>query len=354
MMHVAFYAEQLYYLPQFLPVMAALREAGHRVSVLLRLDATVRQLFPDGEVPGAGAVERVADTAAAYARLRQLAPDWAVFGSFLDERETLTAPTRSALIYHGIGVKNVLFDPRLDRFDLRFVESQRVLDELVERTPALRERLALVGFAKLDPLFAGGVPAPRNGSAPVLLYAPTFYPSSLELMPQRLSSVLPGARWIVKPHFFTWTIDKYAAQRRRLEAWAREPGVEVLGAEHYNLVPLMARSDVLISDASSALFEFAALRRPVLWCRFQKVRWSYRGLLRWRLDRRIDPQTARYEQVATCVDRAEDIGPALARLTSQPWQPTAQQETLVDYLIGPRDGRVSERVVAELAQRAAG
>lgn len=348
-LHVAFYAEQLYYLPQYLPVMEALRRAGHRVSVLLRCDATVNALFPTRALPGLPDVEWVDDTPRAYARLRELAPQWAVFGSFLDPDERLAPGTRSALIYHGIGVKTVLFDPRLDAFDLRFVESRRVLDELVERNPAVRERLALVGFAKLDPLFAAPPAAPAT---PTVLYAPTFYPSSIELMPADLASVAPGVRWIVKPHFFSWTIDKYAAQRRRLEAWARQPGVEVLGAEAYNLVPLMARSQVLVSDASSALFEFAALRRPVAWCRFQKLRWSYRGLFSFRLKSRIDPQTARYEQIATCVDRPAGLGPALRRLLGAPYLPTAAQEDLVDYLIGPRDGCVSARVVAELERRA--
>jgi len=115
----------------------------------------------------------------------------------------------TAVVYHGIGVKTVLFDPRLNAFDLRCVESQRVLDELVSRDPGARERLALVGFAKLDPLFADPLAPGARGlaggdsGAPVLLYAPTFYPSSLELMPAELGALAPGARWIVKPHFFS-------------------------------------------------------------------------------------------------------------------------------------------------------
>jgi len=350
-MHAAFYAEQLYYLPQFLPVIAKLREAGHRVTVLLRFDATVGALFPSRCIPGLPDIHLVGDGADAYALLRRLAPDWTVFGSFIDDSERLASGTRTALIYHGIGVKNVLFDPRLDKFDLRCVESQRVFSELVERAPEIKPRLALVGFAKLDPLFGSAAPPPPSGNPPTLIYAPTFYPSSLELMPKDLSALLPGARWIVKPHFFTWTIDKYRAQRRRLELWARQPNVEVLGGEHYNLVPLMAASDVLVSDASSALFEFAALRRPVVWCRFQKLRWNYRGIFSWRLDQRIDPQTSRYEAVASCVDRAAEMPAVLQRVLGGPYTPTPQQEELVEYLIGPRDGRVSERIVAELERR---
>lgn len=364
-MHVAFYAEQLYYLPQFMPVIRALLARGHRVTTLLRLETALREVpLPALEDLGdAHRLLRLESSRAAYEGLRDLAPDWAVFGSFRDPEQRLADGTRCALVYHGIGVKTVLFDPRLNDFDLRCVESQRVLDELVARDPGAHARLALVGFAKLDPLFADPLaPASRGGlggdaGPPVLLYAPTFYPSSLELMPAELGALAPGARWFVKPHFFTWTVRQYEGQRARLRAWARQPGVEVLGPEAYDLVPLMARADVLVSDASSALFEFAALGRPVVWCRFLKLRWSYRGLLRWRFDRRMDPNTARYETVARCVDRAAELPRVLEQALAEragaaPAGPVAEREALIEHLIGPRDGRASQRIADELERRA--
>jgi hypothetical protein len=358
-MHVAFYAEQLYYLPQFTPVIRALLARGHAVTTIVRLDPVLRNLaLPELEALGsAHHLVRVDDGAGAYAVLRHAAPEWAVFGSFTDPAQPLASGTRTALIYHGIGVKNVLFDPRLDGFDLRLVESQRVLDALLARNPALADRLALVGFAKLDPLFAAPpLKARRPGEAAVLLYAPTFYPSSLEKMPVDLGRVAPGARWIVKPHFFTWTIEKYAGQRARLAEWARDPAVEVLGPETYDLVPLMGRADLLRSDASSALFEVAALRRPVIWCRFLKLRWTYRGLLSWRFDRRMDPNTPRYEAVACCVDRAGELAAAIAAGLSgnEGLAADAAREALVEHLIGPRDGHSAARIVAQLEQRAPG
>ena len=360
-MHVAFFAEQLYYLPQFLPVIAELRQRGHRVTTLLRLDeqfAGMALALPTADDDGSELV-MVASGREGYARLRELAPDWAVFGTFLDPGETLATGTRTALIYHGIGVKSVLFDNRLNAFDLRCVESQRVFDELVARDPAARPRCALVGFAKLDPLITAPRPARRPaGAAPVLLYAPTFYPSSLERMPTRLAELVPGAQWIVKPHFFTWTLKPYVAQRERLAAWAREERVEVCGPEVYNLVPLMARADVLVSDASSALFEFAALGRPVVWCRFLKLRWSYRGLFAWRFNRRIDPNTSRYEAVAHTVDKPTQLGSVLGRAIAESADPEraveAQREALIEHLIGPRDGRASERIADELVRRLGG
>lgn len=360
-MHVAFFAEQLYYLPQFLPVIEVLRQRGHRVTTLLRLDpqcaGMALDLPPEGEA--CGELIQVTSGREGYARLRQLAPDWAVFGTFLDASEALASCTRTALIYHGIGVKNVLFDNRLNAFDLRCVESQRVLDELIARDPAARPRCALVGFAKLDPLITSPRPARRvSGAAPVLLYAPTFYPSSLERMPARLPDLVPGAKWIVKPHFFSWTLKQYAGQRKQLAAWARDPRVEVCGPEVYNLVPLMARADVLVSDASSALFEFAALGRPVVWCRFLALRWSYRGLFSWRFKQRIDPNTPRYEAVAHTVDNPVQLGGVLAHAIDESADPDRplepQREALIEHLIGPRDGRASDRIADELARRLGG
>lgn len=358
-MHIAFFAEQLYYLPQFLPVIETLLGRGHCVTTLVRLDAQLSATVALDCPPAcAGSYEliKVSSAREGYAALRQLAPDWAVFGTFLDSGETLAPQTRTALVYHGIGVKNVLFDPRLNAFDLRCVESQRVLDELIARDPAVRPRCALVGFAKLDPLISSPRPVARDpGGAPVLLYAPTFYPSSLECMPERLAEVAPGARWLIKPHSFTWTLPQCAGQRRRLLMWARDPMIEVCGPEIYNLVPLMARADVLVSDASSALFEFAALSRPVVWCRFLKLRWSYRGPFAWRLNRRLDPNTPRYEAVAHTVDKPSQLPEVLKRAIEESADPARvrrpEREALIEHLIGPRDGLASERIANELERR---
>jgi hypothetical protein len=333
----------------------ALLARGHRVTTLLRVDDKLRDVPIAIDLPQVDGhtLLRVDAPDQACAELRALAPDWAVFGSFLPEGQTLAPNTRTALVYHGIGVKNVLFDPRLNRFDLRCVESQRVLDELVARDPGVTDRLALVGFAKLDPLMPVRPNLPAQGHPPVLLYAPTFYPSSLELMPEDLKALVPGAHWIVKPHFFSWVVPQYAKQRERMKRWA-DAGIEVLGPEHYDLVPLMARADVLISDASSALFEFAALGKPVVWCRFLKLRWSYRGIFAWRYQQRIDPNTPRYEAVAYGVDKPAELGPVLQQALADRRggkQPSAEREALIEHLIGPRDGGASQRIVEALEVR---
>src|SRR3546814_14039365 len=93
--------------------------------------------------------------------------------------------------------------------------------------------------------------------------------------------------------------DLYAAQRRKLDVWGRHANVHVADLAAYSLLPYMGSADLMISEASSALFEFAALDKPIVWCDFLKLRWSYRGPLRFRSEER----RVGNECVSTCRSR---------------------------------------------------
>ena len=59
-------------------------------------------------------------------------------------------------------------------------------------------------------------------------------------------------------------------------------------ADDYSLLPFLKSADLMISDASSAIIEFAALNKPVLWCTFLQLRWNYRGIFSYRFKARMD------------------------------------------------------------------
>lgn len=74
-------------------------------------------------------------------------------------------------------------------------------------------------------------------------------------MPEDWPEAFPDCDILLKPHFFSMTMPAYRRQRARLEAWAaRYDHVSLAGAADYSLLPYMARADLLISEASSALF----------------------------------------------------------------------------------------------------
>src|SRR3546814_4194307 len=80
----------------------------------------------------------------------------------------------------------------------------------------------------------------------------------------------------------------------------------------------MGSADLMISEASSALFEFAALDKPIVWCDFLKLRWSYRGPLRFRYRRRMDTTIDTYRNVGVHVPKAGELSASIRAELQQP------------------------------------
>ena len=127
------------------------------------------------------------------------------------------------------------------------------------------------GYPQLDPLFRRApVPAlPLEPARPTVLYAPTWSLglTSATMFGERLVELVraqaPGVNVIIKPHpvIGDW-------RPRWMARWARmaaaHPGVHLVRDTHADVVPYLLASDVLVSDASSVIFEFLALDRPII------------------------------------------------------------------------------------------
>lgn len=351
-MRFVFDVQRLYYLPQYEPVMRALAARGAECVVIARDDDD-----PDGRIcretlGGDVAMHAVAGEQEAVALARQLEPDWIVLGNDNPYRGRVKA--RSALLYHGIGVKQVYYSPHLMNVDLRFVEGPYRERQLAAMYPDVR--LAAVGFPKLDPLQNGS--APRfdlaahglDAGRPTLLYAPTFFPSSIGRLPETWPAALADCNLLIKPHQFSLAKRDYRDQQRRFARWAEYPNVFVADASWPSLVPFMSVADMLISEASSALFEFAALDRPVVWCDFLKLRWSYRGPFRFRLARRMDQGIREYAAVGVHAASPADLIEKIRGELDNPARCAAQRARITAELIGPTDGRAAERAAAVLLE----
>lgn len=348
-MHVIFDVQHLYYLPQFLPVHEELLRRGARTSFVFY------EALEDNDVLAAvlgmadfdyRVVEGAAGALKEYCTQR---PDWVLFGNGFSRLKALPENTRSGLLYHGIGVKQCYYDADLTEMDVRFVEGEFRERELQSRFP--NASLSVAGFAKLDPLFSGRI-RPLDLAAcgldpgrPTLLYAPTYYPSSIERMPADLPVRLRDYNLLVKPHHFTFTKRRYRHQLHKLQQWQQHDNVWLSQLEDVSLLPMMASADLLISEASSALFEFAALDKPVVWCDFYYRRWNHRGPLRFRLDDRMDRTIEHYADIAAHAASPEDLPAVVAGELAQPARLSSVRMRYTQELIGSVDGRAAERVV---------
>ncbi|MBE0508887.1 MAG: CDP-glycerol glycerophosphotransferase family protein [Marinospirillum sp.] len=354
-LNIWFDVPSLYYLPQYIPVYEELTSRGHSCSFLLYHQPDFQHLvssYLEGE--GKDLPVKIINKEVVNDFYAEKAhADWIIFGNdnFTDF-DKLPKQTKTALLYHGIGVKACYYTPGLALYDVRFTEGRFRQEQLATMYP--KSRFVETGFAKLDPLAALKKNCTQafnleqnglNSEKPTLLYAPTFYPSSIELMDKNWPDHFDDCNIIIKPHFFTYTNKKYHKQRQLLERWSKFNNVYLTTPTEISLLPYMATANILISEASSALFEFAALDKPVVWLDYLKLRWSYRGPLRYRFEKRMDKTILPYTGVAAHVTKPGDLERVVRNELRNPCNYSEARKKTTEELIGKVDGEVSKRIV---------
>ncbi len=237
---------------------------------------------------------------------------------------------------------------------VRFIEGElrhRIIQEMYPE-----DCFVQVGYSKLDPLIQGtetGLDYPAlelDESKQTILYAPTFNPSSLERFPSNWPSRFAEYNILIKPHSFTYTRQQYGGQRAKLEKWSQFDNVHVAEAEAVSLLPYMKHADILLSEASSTLFEFVALDRPVIVCDFYKLKWFYRGPFRYRFDKRFMQDNVIYRDIGRHVTSFKELPDAVKDELQNPERFRQRRAGYTLDHVGPMDGRASERIVDYLEQ----
>ena len=343
---VCFDVQEKYYMPQYIPVAQVLINKGFIVTFVshgVRLD-TIRGAKTNYIPKGMREVDF-------YNRLK---PDWLIIGNSFQDITRLNENIKTALVSHGIGPKACYYTVSETPTDVRFVEGPYRTERLRQMYP--NQTFIDTGYAKLDPAINGEL----SGASPsyygldnnkkTLLYAPTFYPSSIERFSRSFPEDFNQYNIILKPHYFSLSIEKYKKQKALLEHWATFDNVYLAQVEESNILPFMAVADVLISDASSTLFEFAALDKPVVWCDFLKLRWAYRGILKFRFKKRMDQDLYRYSDIAAHAKSYRELKSVVDTQIMFPEQYEVQRSRYTLSLAGIVDGKASNRIVQYLIE----
>ena len=193
---------------------------------------------------------------------------------------TLLRDTCRIQIFHGVGGKYGFDAPTESQrmWDRLFFVNRRRLGNFIKcnaieaDSPAIR----LVGFPKVDCLVDGSLDRPAildamglDPARPTILYAPTWSPaSSLNAMGEDVIRGLLslGANVIVKLH------DRSRDLRERYSGgvdWVARltpllPAGRALIAPGHDISPYLVAADVMVTDHSSAGFEFLLLDRPIV------------------------------------------------------------------------------------------
>jgi len=338
-MKIAFFIEQAYYYPHFLPIAKVLMQRGDELVFILSKKNT----------PSLN--EQIAkENALAYSFDESLlySPEfnYIFFANGFKEFNKIKA--KKVFLEHGIGTKSTSFYPLVKEVDIYLVEGEQKYNTIASLYPYFKDRLHIVGYSKFDDIVNldnAKLLKKYNldSSKKTILYAPTFFPSSIEKMPLNFPADFSECNIIIKPHYFTYESKKYKNQLKRLEHWAKFANVKVLGVEEYNITPLLAISDVMISDESSAMFEFAMLNKPVISNRYFKLRLSY-YIMPWKLSKRIDKSKDRYRDIFYNAKNYKETLEFTKRALSNPNELSQKRQKVSKEICGIIDGKVSLRI----------
>jgi len=351
-MKLIFDVTHLYYLPQYLSVYKILAEKNVTCLFLVYRNRDMMDII-EKEIASLGLphvfVDSEQDASEYY---KTCDSDWIIFGNAFKYIEKIPPRIKTALINHGAGVKSVGYLPGMNKMDVRFVDGTHHFKELTKTFPNRNQ--VLVGFSKMDPLINNtqqGLDFKKLGLDPAkktLLYAPTFYPSSIEKFPKHFPEDFKEYNILIKFHFFSYIKKKYKGQVKLINHWKQYDNVYAAGIHEYSVLPFLKSADLLISDASSTLFEFAALNKPVIWCDFMKLRLFYRGPFYFRYLNRMDKKLFQYRDIAAHVKTYDGLKKEVDRQLTQPELFESKRLEYTDLLLGPIDGKSSERVAEYL------
>lgn len=347
-MHIIFEVKFIYYLPQYLPIYRELLNQGCSADFVFFEDKNkniIEKIISAEQLPN----HWVDNSEQALDYYKESKPDWVFFGNRFRLLEELHNFTKSAQLGHGVGPKASYYSKSSTPMTVRFVEGEYRCQRLRKMFP--NNDFIDVGFSKLDPIFNGTEPRLNlrglglDPNKKTIVYAPTFYPSSIEKFPQNWPELFSEYNILLKPHYLSLIRHKLKNQRKLLQLWANYPNVYLAEAHDYSLVPFLATADILISDASSAIIEFAALNKPVVWCRFLKLRWNYRGPFKFRIQRRLDEDYQSFGKIAQPVDSFKTLKSAVKQQLDNPQQLAEQRLAQTDIMMGKVDGKASIRIV---------
>lgn len=337
-----FYVGYPYYFPHYLPISRELERQGKRIKYVL----SEKQ---NAELMSQIAADEGVDFVVGEHHLSELTASVIFFANVYHGASELKAAT--IFLCHGTGTKQCKFESALRIHDVVLVEGEYRYQKYCKKYPELSHKLRKVGYSKLDPIV--NISQQEQASLSrhygldtgkkTILYAPTFFPSSIEKMGSRFPADFEDCNIIVKPHYLSLERSSYKSQRRIFDDWAEHPNCQIMGAGEYNLVPFLAICDVMISDESSAIFEFASLNKPVIINRFLKLRFSY-YLNPKKLLQRMDSGINRYREIGENPRHYPDMVKAVRIELENPRLYEKKRLELAADICGEIDGEVSLRI----------
>lgn len=361
MTKVLFENHHLYYLANFLPIIEEMRRRGDYeivASIPTMMEQKEKNIFHAAcqqlhieTVDGDDENDRINS-------LKRAKCNVVVVGNVGQLNPIVRSDTLAVMVYHGIGLKQSYYNDIDERIDLRSVESEPRLNELKSHG---HFNLILTGFTKCDPLALSigkeGFNLEALGLNPnqkTILYAPSFYPSSLDQLLPVLGKLSFEINIIVKLHNFSWYQDRYLYQSKAMDKLAGEySNIHLAPPEDYNIIPYYGIADLLVSDISSTMFEYLYLNRPIIMAECFTLRLKHR-VLKKRYLKKLDLERMEGIDFTFRLLNSDDLPALVYHALEYPKDLEAERLAAQTEYLYKVDGQASARLVDAIEAKLAG
>ena len=358
MLSVLFESHHLYYLPNFLPIIKEMQRRGSYeifTSIPDSIPKQEKNIFY--QICNEQDISTIVSNDE-YDRIQVIKNkkfDIIIIGNIGQIEEIAANHSLVVMVYHGIGLKQTYYNDIVERIDIRAVESKSRYEILSSQG---HSNLIINGYTKCDPLININnqlddyyVKVGLDKNKKTILYAPSFYPSSIEKLYPELELFSNEFNLIIKLHNFSWFQKRYKYQSEMMKNLNSKLTNLYLAQPHdYDVIPFMRISDLLISDISSTIFEYLPLNRPIIMAECLSIRLKHR-ILKKRFTRKLDLE--RYDSI-DFVHRMNEPG----QLNSLVYHCIEYPNELSDLRLGAietylykNDGKASSRLIDEIENK---
>ena len=361
MIKVLFENHHLYYLPNFIPIIDEMRgRGGYEIvaSIPFMMGKKEKEIFHSTCKKLKIKTVAEKDEKSRIDALRQKTFDVMVVGNVGQLKPIVQNKTLAVMVYHGIGLKQSYYNDIDERIDVRSVESEPRLNELKAHG---HTNLVLTGFTKCDPLVtsndSGKLLLQKFGldsNLKTVLYAPSFYPSSLDQLAPVLGKLSYETNIIVKLHNFSWYQDRYLYQSKEMEKLASEYAkIVLIPPEDYNIIPYYNMADLLVSDISSTMFEYLYLNRPIIMAECYTLRLKHR-IFNKRFLKKLDLERMEGVDFGFRLNNPEDLPSLVYHALEYPNDLKLERLAAQSEYLYKMDGKASVRLVDAIEYKLAG
>lgn len=349
---VLFETHHLYYWPNFRPIIdEMIKSKEFDVCVSMpRRNSTIQQEILIKECKKLSLRFITADTEAErVGKIFNITFDIIIVGNVGKLTKLADKNTIAVMVYHGIGLKHSYYKDISPRINIRAVESVARLKELKNQG---HRNLFLTGFTKLDRLFtipSRKIDLIRNNlelkKRETILYAPSFYPSSIEKISSQLPLLSQYYNIIIKLHGFSWEQKRYRYQSSLFIQMTKEnKNIKLIPNEKFDIIPYYKVADILVSDISSTLFEFLPLNKPIIQAECFTLRLKHRVFFQ-RFLKRLDIQRLQGLDFAYKISNAEDLFSRVYFALDNSKEMQAERKKACEYYLYKNDGKASRRLI---------